>query len=316
MFCPNCGNPLNNDAAFCPSCGHQVQKESSSGQVNQSAEGQVYVKDPKMCPNCNKIYEKPKFKLKPKNIVLIVLGVIGLFVFAPVGIILIVLGCVLGRKDLPCPYCGCTESQYKKNMQIKKVKQSKSYKPESYTQFYRNLSNINAKYKLLRVIHIFLIPFSLLTFLPFLMKVTLKFFALGVLVKEQTSVYFDIIGNANEAIVMVMTVLWFVTLFISIISNAMRRNLWLKLSLIAVCGVNIILNLFMTEKYITGELLYALVRDEFARKMIDASTASLGAPKTLLIIMQIVIITLTVASCLIARAELLKEAFEPSAEEE
>lgn len=303
MFCPKCGSKLDENIAFCPTCGQAMNVQAQQpAQPAQAAP--VTFKRPKKCPHCNRIYETPK--MSTTNIVLIVAGVVGLCAFLPLGILLLVLGGTLGRNKIPCPHCGCTpqEAKAKAKIETAQKKLTKAYKPESYTALYKTLDIIDEKFKLGTILHSLTVLFAGLLILPLLQKVEIKYITPIGKVKKELA-YADAVLNADEFLGIVLLLAWLAALCFSIVAIIRRDLLWPKIFVIAVGGVNLLVNFIITEDMILDQLRSKLVRDALTRDLIEKQSVSIAGPKTILILLQILVIALLVASILVQRSKIL-----------
>lgn len=124
MFCPNCGNAVEDNALHCPHCGNQMNEEVAQAVEAPVAEapveevkaeapveapvaeekacqycGTMVPVDTKICPVCNqeagdkKVEEAPAPAPVPVgNNIFAILGLVGAFVCAIAGIILSIIG--------------------------------------------------------------------------------------------------------------------------------------------------------------------------------------------------------------------------------
>ena len=93
-YCPNCGNLVDDNAAFCTKCGVALQKEENNTYYNyDNGYGNSY-------NSANSNQPPIKSTSAPKTaLILGILGIVFSFIFALVGHILSIIGIVIGIKE-------------------------------------------------------------------------------------------------------------------------------------------------------------------------------------------------------------------------
>ena len=106
-YCPNCGNPLEENASFCTKCGSAVQNQENNTYNNNNNGYNNYNNGYNNYNNgynnyYNQNVNQPPIQntSTPKTaLVLGILGIVFAFIFALVGHILTIIGIVIGNKE-------------------------------------------------------------------------------------------------------------------------------------------------------------------------------------------------------------------------
>lgn len=273
MFCSKCGKEVQEGQSFCPNCGAATTVSQTSKTVpvgNISSE--VNIKHLKRCSGCGQVYEK---KRKGLPIILIVLGLVLSFLTLLLGIPFIIIGLAIGKKQV-CPHCGYSMNE----ISIRKREQKCFGKLNAShnTNFYRQLHNLNSKYKMRRVCGILCVVSAFLPILSYAKEVSITYYIEGIVENEQSIKYLDVLYNVNNTIGIVCLLCWFIGLIFAM-SNLRYSDSLQPLSrygLLLLSGITVVLNLLMTEKTVLDELLYEICGSEWIRELIDSGNAAIG----------------------------------------
>jgi len=123
------------------------------------------------------------------------------------------------------------------------------------------------------------------------------------------------IANIDETLVLILTMAFLASIVLSILNTPLHQYSCLKILIFVPGVVNLVVNFIMSEKFVLNELMYKVIRDSEYRKLVDGSSASVAGPRTLMIILQLLVILISIVCLLISRAKLLKAAVEPTASE-
>ena len=282
MFCSKCGKEMADDLNFCPHCGNQVRSTSEASNATPNAQpSQIFVpaasNQLKKCPACGQMYQKPK--KSTLNYVLIVIGIIGCFIFPPIGIALLLVGLLKGN-NAPCPHCGISPKDAKTKVAYAKLT------PDKNNGFYKALADLNTRIGLRKLLVAGAIIFSIVLFLPFIMNVKVEYSIGGLVEASKELSFIDAIFNSDETVGAITFIVWLLFPVAALLNaNSTLRSKKVPHIAVGVAGLaNIVLAFIVTEKFIVENLMYRLVKYDYVRELIDHGSAPIGGIKTLMIL--------------------------------